>query len=232
MRTISLAIAAYNSSAYLYDNLRDISDDPRIGEVIVRDDASADACELEKSLVPIKKARIIFNKENYGSAGNKALAIKECANKWAILLDCDNKIDKRYVDILYELTWEEDVIYCPVFAKPAFDYGFLSGRDLRKRDLTESFLANRMATAMLNTGNYLVPVGPYVECASSIPNRLVPDTLHFAFYWLRAGRRLLVVPGLEYEHRLRGDSLWMKNCIQGVKDTETIKNAILNGWSF
>lgn len=231
MITISLAIPTYNSSTYLRKNLDPIIPDPRIEEIVICDDGSADFPELEKSFQGILKARLTTNEKNIGATGNKTKAVSLCKTSWAILLDDDNIIDTKFIDTLYTQYWGNgDIIYCPSFAKPAFNFNFISGK-LIDRQYVSTHMEDRLLP-FLNDGNYLVPTREYVACANKnvVGTNLVPDVILFALFWMKAGNKLKVVPGLEYGHTMHPDSFWMRNQERGMHEVQLIRAAMTGNW--
>ena len=230
MLKVSLAIPAYNSSAYLRNNLNKIITDPRIEEVIICDDFSSDISQLEISLQGLNKVKLIKNTKNIGATDNKNQAVAACKTSWTILLDADNIIDTKYLDALYRCYWGNgDIIYCPVFARPKFNFSFISGKYLDK-----NYVATHMEDRLLpflNDGNYLVPTKEYVKCAQQVSGtNLIPDVILFALFWLKAGNKFHVVPGLEYDHTMHPDSLWMRNQERGMYEVQVIRAAMTGNW--
>jgi hypothetical protein len=74
------------------------------------------------------------------------------------------------------------------------------------RENVASYLGDQMFEVLLNTGNYFVHRDRYLEVFDPSTNPVTSDSIYMAYNWLRAGRRIKVVPGLRYFHRVADDS--------------------------
>ncbi|GAB4217726.1 MAG: hypothetical protein OHK0012_23280 [Synechococcales cyanobacterium] len=130
---ISLAIPTYNSADFAIHSFEKILEDPRISEIIICDDASADFCQLETKVSQINspKIKLYSNDQNLKAFRNKNKTVSHCTSEWIILLDSDNVIDLDYIDAwMAEQPWDPNILYLPDFAKPYFDYRMLAGQKL------------------------------------------------------------------------------------------------------
>ena len=167
---VSVALTVYNRSTLALEAVRRVAADPRIGEIVVSDDASEPSeyrrlCAILAELGP--KVRIYRNERNRGPLWNKHRAVSLCTSEFAILFDSDNVLDTPYLDCLFKAApWRRDCFYCPEFARPRFDLRLFGGvtfdlalvRRVMLRDPRD-----RRIDVLLNVGNYLVPVREYGE---------------------------------------------------------------------
>ncbi len=222
-RRLSVAITTWNRADRVLALVPILLQDPRIGEVVVRDDASAPADyeKLARGLAPMgARVRLHRNDQNRGPFANKVAAVADCSLEWALLLDSDNHVGKDYLDALFLLpAWSPQVMYCPQFGWPNFDFSLLAGAPLDCHGAAEMTAgpANELMRVFLNTGNYVVPVKEYVRRLAPFATRRVPPDVIFAnLIWLHQGGLLHTVPGMAYEHVLHEGS-WFRATAQESK---------------
>ncbi|MFX0073400.1 MAG: glycosyltransferase family 2 protein [Candidatus Hermodarchaeota archaeon] len=233
-RKISIAIPTYNSSEFILNALSYIIDDERVNEIIISDDHSNDYRKLISKIKDISpKIKIFRNKHNLGGFGNKYQAISKCKNKRAILLDSDNSLTENYIDKLFEISkWNSEIIYCPDFAKPNFNYKKFSGMVINK-ELTRKILIDQKGSnfgIFLNTGNYFVDIQNYIKCIRGKENVKVHsgDVISFISLWLQNNYSLYIVPGLEYNHRIHKKSYSVNTSGRGERIIRDNLKAIIN----
>ena len=199
---------------------------PGIDEIVVVDDGSDDYEWLQGFLGDIPEVKLYHNETNLGVFLNKIEVVARSTSDWVIVSDSDNFKDTAHIDKALSLPLNPDVWYCPSFARPNFDYRKLTGEyDLEtvsKFDFTIPF-----SRCCFNTGNQFVhrdsfmevfgkyrgtkywldmwrhfPDVPLAERSTRYWRQVwdANDSLLFNMIWLRAGKRLSVVEGLEYEH--------------------------------
>jgi len=222
---ITLALTHFNREAMLLESFAQVIDDPRIGEVVISDDASTDG-SYERLVERFQgsKVKVYQNPTNLDCYRNKAEAIRLCTSDWVILLDSDNIIGKDYLDVLFSLpSWDKDVIYCPDFAMPHFSYVHWGGKMIDRhnvsslmgcpspcRVMTRRGMVTKMVLdpissrfrCLLNTANYFLHRDSYLEVWEGGVNPHTADSIYMSFLWFRSGRRYYVVPGLRYIHRI------------------------------
>jgi len=204
---------------------------PSISEIIVVDDCSYDYEELERLLGNQPKVQLYRNERNLGVFGNKLEAVARCVNDWVINCDSDNTKNAEHIDKVAEICKAPSAWYCPSFARPQFDYRKLVGEfDMRT---IRAIRYSRIFPCFMNTGNQVVHRGKFMEVFGKYRGeradlmmtnwlgtpekdrqthywRMVfdaNDSLVFNLEWLKAGGKLCVVEGLEYDHRYAtGDS--------------------------
>lgn len=229
MRKISLCITNYNRTEMLIEAFKNVIDDDRISEVIICDDHSNEATVawLKSVILPYhEKIRLALHTQNVGMSRNKFRSVGYAANDWCIVFDSDNVLTKEYVDALYAVNWEPEIIYCPSFARPQFDYReFLSLKFDRKS--VKRYINKRMFECLLNTCNYFVNAKQYMEVFEHNPEMKGTDTIWFNYLWLKAGYSFYVVPGMQYDHRVHEGSGFMEDLNYNMDKAKEIKRKIL-----
>lgn len=224
---LSLILTSFNYSWCIQDALREAVKNPMIREIVIVDDNSDDAEQLVRKVKEAKsdKIRLIHSTRSRKAFHNKLYALKQSSTEWAILLDADNYFHKGFLDTLVaQYPWNPRVIYCPSKAlkvtdgKPdgALDYTpFIGDWDLEAVKSKYS-PENQMFDCLLNTGNYMVHVPTFIKQFAqsdlSKPSHVLSyDVLYANYFWLKAGGKLQVVPGLEYFHRVGHGSNYIRN---------------------
>jgi glycosyltransferase involved in cell wall biosynthesis len=211
-RKISLCITNYNRKDMLYDCFNNVSYDQRVSEIIIVDDFSSMRMYLDvmaaidkhnKYSVPHGASRINMfrNERNLGCYRNKREAISKASNEFVIIFDSDNIITTDYIDKVFEQQWSKDTILAPDFAKPHFDYTAFSGVTISKENIKEEMLVKNF-TAMINTMNYFVNRDEYLRVWEDRSEPWTADTALQNYNWLKAGNKIHVVKGMQYEHRI------------------------------
>lgn len=214
-RQVSLCITTYNRPQLTVKSFEQVLNDPRISKIIILDDRSDDDQyeELLNLLPSSFKIEISSQMENVGMSRNKKSAIRlgSAFNDWCILLDSDNVIDSSYLDRLFEIkVWEPKMIYCPSYARPKYDYSTFNNEVFGKYSVKHHLNVPRFKE-LLNTCNYFVDGKEYLRIWQENVEMKATDTIWFNYLWLRAGNKMCVVPGLEYEHRIHQDSGWRQD---------------------
>ncbi len=172
-----------------------------ISEIVISDDCSGDYAGFEP-YQHFKKLKLVQNSENLGALRNKIEAVKAAKNPWIMLIDSDNMIDEDYVNSCYFTDQEPDTIYAPVKGNPNLNYSEFAGRVFTKDDL-HLLKYGGAFESLLNTCNYFFNRTEFLEVALQIDletNWKSYESLYFAVMWLKSGRKIQVVDGLEYIH--------------------------------
>lgn len=220
-RKISVAIPYYNNSKFMRKTLETLINDDRINEIIITDDKSNDLPQLEKLLTILNcnKIKLYKNEKNLGCYHNKITAVSKCLNDWCILLDSDNYIEKKYLDILYNIeNWDKKTLYVPdsPITFPGcpsknMDYRKYSNKYINKELYIRDFNDNKFQ-CLINTCNYFIPCKEYSKCMNKgfeTYNRDVIDCLDSAVLftdWILNKNKIKVVKNLSYYHRLHPNS--------------------------
>lgn len=225
VRKISLCLTNFNRTEEVTQSFKQVLNDERIGEVIISDDASNQETRKYLELLAYP-AKVIFHNENAGMARNKMMAIKAAINEYCILFDSDNVIDKKYLDALYKRNWFPDIILMPDYAKPHFDYRALREERINKYSV-KRVAKKQMFDCLMNTCNYFVHRDTYLKIFEHNPAIKGCDTAWFNYLWLKAGNSFIVVPQMEYYHKVHDGSEWLKDADYNMKSGEEIKNLML-----
>lgn len=225
-RKISIAIPTYNRSEMTIESFYDVYNDERISELIIVDDASdLDIYEDLKSMCDaLPKVKLYRNLTNQDCYRNKMTAISYATNEWCILLDSDNKIDKSYLDRLFEIEgWDANTSYMPSFAAPTFNYQQYSGLTISRENVA-SYMGRPLFDTMLNCMNLFVNRGEYLRLWESVENPHTADSILFNYNWFKGGNRMYVVPSLTYQHLIHDGSHYKLNCHKTNGLYEQIEN--------
>jgi glycosyltransferase involved in cell wall biosynthesis len=115
MPTVSVIIPAYNSSPYIEDALESVFAQTFTDyEIIVVNDGSPDASELERVLAPYRDRIVYIQQENEGTAGARNTAIRVAQGRYIALLDPDDLWMPEYLRVQIEILERDstiDVLY-------------------------------------------------------------------------------------------------------------------------
>jgi glycosyltransferase involved in cell wall biosynthesis len=210
---IAVALTHYNRFAFTLECLAQVVDDLRVGEIVISDDVSTDGSydQLRAHFAPKSKVRIFRNEKNLDCYANKQAAVRRCFKDWVVLFDSDNILYRAYLDVLFSLPdWDENTVYCPVFAQPHFDYRAFAGLTVTRANLHQHLDRPSFQTA-LNTANYFFHRSAYLAVWNSTVNPHTADSIYMAYCLLDAGKSLAFVPGLQYFHRVHDKSHYKLN---------------------
>jgi glycosyltransferase involved in cell wall biosynthesis len=189
----------------LIESYSHVFDDERISEIIIVDDRSEQ--RTQDQLINIfnsstgDKIKFFTNTSNLGCYRNKREAISKASNDFVIIFDSDNIITTDYIDRIFERPWSKDTIFAPDFAKPHFDYTAFSGNTITNHNIKEMMLLKNFC-AMINTMNYFVSRDEYLKVWEDRSEPWTADTALQNYNWLKAGNKIHVLTGLQYEHRI------------------------------
>jgi glycosyltransferase involved in cell wall biosynthesis len=223
---LSLCITTYNRFELLQESYAQVLDDSRISEIIIVDDCSTEPGIKEKvNSLAGGKVKVFHQAQNRGMSRNKADAISYASNDFAIILDSDNVIGPDYLDAIpKELS--SDVIYCPSFAKPDFNYTSYEGWTLIYDDASE-WLKKDMLNTCMNTCNYLVHRETYLKTYQHNPVHIASDTIWHAYNHLKAGGSFYIVPGMHYYHRVHKGSGFLQGVDHNMRMQAEVRKMIM-----
>lgn len=224
---ISLCLTNYNRYDMLIESFANVYNDPRITEIIISDDASDLKIfkRLQEFVKNRRKIKLHRNLSNLGMSRNKRNAIFEASNDWCIIFDSDNILTTEYLDAIPYKTLDPDVIYCPSFARPDFDYRKYQGKLIDSGFISLNGIDNTL-NMCLNTCNYLVHRSTYLQIFQHDPKVKASDTIHFNYLWLKSNRSFYVVGGMEYEHRVHKGSGFLQDAGYNMAMAEQTKTLI------
>lgn len=206
-RRLSIAIPTYNRTNVLYESFAGVYDDPRVESIVIVDDASEAKVfdELVEKLEPLDKVQLYRNLSNADCYRNKYNAVAFCQTEFCILLDSDNRIDKNYLDRVFECEWRPDTILTPSFAAPHFDFTMFEGLTITKENVA-AHMDKPMFETMLNAANYFVHCESYCKAFDPGVDPVTSDSIFIAHQWLMNAGKIFVVPKLNYFHRVWPES--------------------------
>ena len=220
---ISVAVTSYNETSrhggrWFQECIKDVSAPDIVSEVVVSDDGSEDWAWLLEIVKSNPKVKLFRSVKNLGVYRNKLRSVSLCENDWVQICDSDDTMDAEHFEALAGLPRDQNTLYCNSFGKPVFDYRTFCGvHDIA--DYVE-LAGHPQFPCIFNTGNHFlhkptflgVLDGPdpersqvYIDpTKGGLYKRRVHDGADSSFYnsrWLLSGKKMHVVPGLEYEHR-------------------------------
>jgi len=229
MQQISLVIPTYNRFAFLLECVQHVLDDSRIGEICISDDCSSPACFAKvmkwagKYYPKVSLYRSSINRDCYF---NKHCGVELAEHDWVILFDDDNILPTSYLNTLFALPkWDENVVYCPEFAEPHFDYTAFSGQLVTRQNAAELMRRKHFSTT-LNTANYFFHKNTWLGVWDGSVDPNTNDSLYQAYRLLDAGKKLYITPGLRYFHRVHDGSHFKIN--NRKPGTDAFRQALLN----
>lgn len=213
---ISICITTYNRVEETIRSFINVLDDERIDDIVIVDDKSDLVYfnDLAEKIIDLNndKVNLSRNEINIDCYFNKREALRLAKNKWCIILDSDNQINKDYIDRLFEIQpdWHDKIIYAPSFAKPHFNFQHIAGKLIDKTNIAE-LIEHGNTETMLNAMNYFVNRDEYLKAFDDTIDPVTSDSLYQNYRMLLNGNSIFVVPGLEYNHPISEDSHYKKN---------------------
>lgn len=210
--TLSICIPTFNRAEMTINAFIDVYFDSRVEAVVIVDDASTDDSfeKLQKMAEVLPKVVLHRQAQNRDCYFNKYSAVAYSPTRFCILLDSDNKIDKSYLDKIFEHEWGDDVILTPDFAKPHFDFRAYSGLSFTKENIAE-YIDKPMFEVMCNAANYFVCKQTYCEVFDKETDPVTSDSIYQIYNWLKAGYKIKCVEGLQYDHAVHSGSHYQNN---------------------
>lgn len=223
---LSLCITTFNRFELLKESYAQVLDDPRISEIIIVDDCSTEPGIKEKvNSLAGGKVKVFHQAQNRGMSRNKADAIGYASNEWCIIFDSDNIIGPDYLNAMPEIL-ESDVIYCPSFAKPDFNYTKYEAWTFFSFDASK-WLKEDMLNTCMNTCNYLVHRDTYLKTYQYNPVHIASDTIWHAYNHLKAGGSFYIVPGMQYFHRVHKGSGFLQGIDHNMRMQAEVRKMIM-----
>lgn len=184
-----------------------VINDDRIGEVVISSDADEGEQwdKLQEYCKYQPKIKLVRNNKRLGVYGNKHASVKAATHKWVIVFDSDNVLYPQYIDIIYSYVWKEDVVFAPEFAKPQFDYRHFGGKVVDRSNVAK-FMNIKLFDCLLNTMNYFVCRDTYLKVWKPKDGIIGADSIYHNMQWLKAGNKIAVLKGLQYDHAVHNGS--------------------------
>jgi len=212
-RKISLCIPTYNREEMLIESFEKVHDEQMIDEIVISDDHSDRELyfRMEKRLQRYPKVKIFRNDINIDCYRNKMRSLELASNDWCCLWDSDNIFNVDYTYRLCQIKeWDADTIYTPAYAEPHFDFRAFSGLTVTRENVN-GWIDEPMFKTMLNACNFFVNRKNYLETWDGGVDPVTSDSEYFSYCWLKSGRKIKVVEGLMYFHRVHEGSHFKNN---------------------
>lgn len=227
---LSVALTTFNRFEWTIRAIEQVIDDERIKEFVIVDDASTDNSflRLANHYKDNQKVRLIQQVKNRGMSYNKYTAVSYCRTQYVALWDSDNTFDKSYLDALFAspmIAKQVDVILCPEFARPGFDYRDYCGLWINKSNVKE-LMNDPIFRCLLNTCNYVFPRDEYLKIYKEDLSIKATDTIHFNYLWLLAGHSFYVVRDMQYDHLQHSGSGFLQDLNHNMAKAKEIENLI------
>lgn len=226
MNEITLAIPFYNTSQYFEEAVEYCLNDNFVKEIVVNDDCSTEE-EWNKlndivNTLNNGKIKLFRNEVNLGGFRNKYTAVKNSSCDWVYLLDSDNHLTEKTLESIKEISDpNENFCYIPqtllLYNKSdgytnQVTYNF-KYKEIGIDEAQDALLKKtKYIDWFLNTGNFVFNREKYLEKLrdgyENLDEPVYACSIAFSYHWMSKGGFYKVVPGMEYYHRLRGDSYW------------------------
>ena len=212
MKQIDICIPTWERYELTLESFSDVYDDERIANIIIVDDCSS--IEIFNKLKSIcdclPKVSLYRNVTNQDCYSNKMIAASYAKSSYIVIFDSDNKLNKEYIDKIYNEEWYEKRILAPVFARPTFDYRQFSNMVISKEN-ARFILDEPMFTTALNTMNFFINKERYLETFDRNFNPVTADSIYINYLWLKNGGEIKFVDGMEYDHLVHQQSHYINN---------------------
>ena len=210
---ISLCLTTWNRDSMTFDSFRHVFNDDRISEIIIVDDHSD--IRIYNSLVfmcnGLDKVKLYRNEENLGCYHNKRRSVELATNEWVIVFDSDNTLTKDYIDSIYHpKDWQPHMLYQPEWARPHFDFRKFSGTVISAFNV-KGYLRQQHFTTMLNAMNFFINREEFLKIPHRKEETWTADSIYFNYLWLKAGNKIYVTPGMQYDHLVHNGSHYKAN---------------------
>jgi len=201
-KTVSLCITNHNRDQMLFESFEQVLNDDRVSEIVIVDDNSDDPFwkNVKNYCEGKEKIKLFRNKNNLGCYKNKREAIAQAKNEFVIIFDSDNIMTKGYLDFIYLVEWNENIILAPDYVV-SFDYRHFGGETITKQNVSRFTMWSQF-DCLINTMNYFVHRDNYLKVWDGSIEPWTADTIYQNYRWLESGRSFHVLKGLEYNHRI------------------------------
>lgn len=213
---ISLCLTSWNRDSMTFDAFRNVLNDDRISDIVIVDDCSDERIynNLAFMVNGIAKVHLYRNETNLGCYHNKRRAVELAQNEWVILFDSDNVLSKEYLDAIENVSSMNErpttTLLQPEWARPHFDFRKFSGSVISK-DNVKGYMRQQHFTTMLNAMNFFVNRDEFLKIPHRDSETWTADSIYFNYLWLKAGNKIYVTPGMQYDHLVHNGSHYKAN---------------------
>lgn len=221
---LTLCIPTMDRWDFLKVNLPQYLANHYISEIIISDENGRDV-EKIRATFNDPKIRVSVNETRLGPFLNKRKVISMASNEFVCLMDSDNFAPVSYFDAwvtaLNGSAPDENTIYSPSRTVPqpnheGFDYRNFNGIYITKDNCKYYWKNVRMASCLYNTGNYIVSKKMYMTTETDahlkhLETARSPDVMFQNYFmWKNNNMKMLVVPGMEYNHIVHDGSYYIR----------------------
>ncbi len=212
---ISLCITTYNRTDKVLRAFEQVLDNPAISEIVIVDDCSDiekyDKLKFYINVLAEPKIKLYRNDHNLDCYRNKKRSVELATNEWCIVFDSDNIMTDEYLHKLSLEYWDKSIIYAPDFAKPNFDYRHLATGELISKFNVAWFVDQPKFDCLINTFNCFVNRKSFLEVWDGSIDPHTADSAYFNLCWIKSGKSIKVVKGMEYDHEVHDGSHYVNN---------------------
>jgi hypothetical protein len=210
-----------------------------ITEIVICDETGEDYDAITANFSH-PKLKVFKNDSHLGCFKNKMNVAAKATSQYICIFDSDNYADENYfiafknfININTEL---QNTIFIPSYAKPLFNFNWISNVIITDKNINTIWEKYQHShpdgcgfSTVLNTMNCIISKyffdtinilddTPWCnECFSY-------DSIYFCLYILFEKKgNLIVVPGMEYEHRVHAGSHYIQYSIQSENFYKNIK---------
>ena len=206
--------------AFIKKNIPKYLENELISEIVISDENGNDIKLIREQFPNNPKLKLFKNDKVLGPFLNKIKCCKYASNEWIALIDSDNFAEKDYFVaadkyISKSNSVNKESIITPCFAKPNFDYRFMSNSILTKNNIKD-YYKNPMFNCFINTGNYVLNkniidnlnIDKEIELihTSACDVKLI-NTLFIEQF---ENLNIHVVENMKYDHVVHDESLYLK----------------------
>ena len=210
---ITLCLTTWNRDSMTFDAFRQVLNDDRISEIVIVDDCSDERIynNLAFMVNGIGKVKLYRNDTNLGCYHNKRKSVELAQNEWVIVFDSDNILTKEYLDAIEPLSYiPKTTLYQPEFARPHFDFRKFSGTVVSAFNV-KNYMRLQHFTTMLNAMNFFINRDEFLKIPHRKEETWTADSIYFNYLWLKAGNKIYVTPGMQYDHLVHNGSHYKAN---------------------
>ena len=189
-------------------------DNNLIDEIIITDENGRDIEKIKKVFSNNDKLILHQNEYKLGPFLNKLKACSYAKNEWIALIDSDNFADKKYFIIAKEYIEnnnikEKNIILAPCYAKPNFNFEYLSGSIYKKGNKCSN-------ETCMNAGNYII--NKYLldnidlsNESENIKQSSACDVIYMnTLFFEQLDLNMHIVNNLEYDHVVHKESIYLQ----------------------
>lgn len=226
---LNICLTNYNRTDLLIESFKDVYDDDRIEAIVISDDESDIGVyrELESVFRYMPKVKMFRNEKNQDCYKNKAIAVGLSTTDYLVIIDSDNKIDKGFIDKIYEHEWSADKILMPEFALPLFDYTAYAGLTITKQNVAQ-YMGLSMFDTCLNCMNFFVNKHTYLNAFDPSVDPVTADSIFMSYRLLEQGNKIHITEGLRYQHLVHSGSHYQNNNHRTGDFYSVIENKLRN----